>query len=68
MSLSVTTDVFCDESGCHTWVAGTHGRAKAEAREARYAAGRMGWSRERRGDGFVDLCPEHAAREVADRG
>jgi hypothetical protein len=62
MSLSVSTDVVCDEPHCGQWVAGVSGRQKVHAWEARHRAVRLGWSREGRGDGFVDLCPEHASK------
>lgn len=58
MSLSVTTDVFCD--GCNTWVEGTHGRVKAEPAEARRIAKEAhGWWR----INGQDLCPKCAKAE-----
>ena len=41
MSLSVTTDVFCDR--CPRWLCGTQGRLRAEGREARRLAREAGW-------------------------
>lgn len=50
MSITITTDVFCDE--CNDWVHGTTGPRSA-TREARSVARANGWKCDRDGD----LCP-----------
>lgn len=63
MSLSVTTDVFCDGEGCNQWVEGVSGRSRAHGREARQLAARAGWRRVTienhppRHRQVLDLCP-----------
>jgi len=54
VSLTITTDVFCDEPGCLQWTDGVvHGRS--DARSARHQARAVGWRCDRTGD----WCPEH---------
>lgn len=55
MSLTITTDVFCDAPDCLAWIGGTTG-ARTDALGARRAAKMHGWVRRNR----KDLCPEHA--------
>lgn len=70
MSLSVTTDVFCDGPDCTHWVDGTEGRDRAEAAEARLRAclgSRYGVFR--RDGKAIDLCwdcqtPAERARTI----
>lgn len=62
MSLSVTTDVFCDGPDCRRWQYGTQGRLRAEGREARRVVQReAGWVYR---DG-LDLCPACVRAEDA---
>jgi len=64
MSITVTTDVFCDGQDCGVWIHGTTG-SKVKARAARAQAGAKGWTYVRRGGLYgqmVDLCPECSAR------
>ena len=59
MSLSVTTDVFCDR--CPRWLCGTQGRLRAEGREARRLAREAGWVHR---DG-LDLCSTCARADAS---
>jgi hypothetical protein len=65
VSITITTDVFCD--GCADWTHGTTGPSP-NAREARRAAKRCGWARVK-GPGveMLDLCPECAAKREEKR-
>lgn len=60
MSITVTTDVFCDGEGCSQWTHGITGPRTA-ADEARKAARRAGWLITRRGD----FCPDCRDRAVS---
>jgi hypothetical protein len=53
MSITVTTDVFCDGPDCLAWINGVSS-TRTQAAAARKEARRYGWSR-RNGR---DLCPE----------
>lgn len=55
VSITVTTDVFCDGPDCADWVHGTTG-TRPNAAEARSNARRYGWKRI---DG-KDYCPDCA--------
>ena len=58
MSITVSTDVFCDICGC--WVEGTCG-PKSQAREARRRAKKEGWLRCHSPFGcLIDVCPRCA--------
>lgn len=62
MSITITTDVFCDGENCSAWVFGCCGpRTNAEA--ARKNAKREGWSITRKGE----FCPECAREEAIHR-
>lgn len=54
MSITITTDVFCDACGM-AWVFGCTG-SRPDSRKARRAAKTEGW--ERRGN--LDVCPSCA--------
>ena len=54
MSITITTDVFCDI--CPNWTFGTTG-SRPRARVARRNAKRAGWVRQRRDGKLVDICP-----------
>jgi hypothetical protein len=51
VSITVSTDVFCDR--CPTWIRGVSGRVHSAAIDARAVAKSYGW---RRVDG-LDICP-----------
>lgn len=53
MSVTITTDIFCDSIGCEKYV-GVSGKGKCSP-EARQEARKQGWVRV---DG-MDLCPRH---------
>ena len=54
MSLTISTDVVCDE--CADWIHGGVG-LKAQPHKARRIAATVGWTRRRSNDGrFIDLC------------
>lgn len=54
MSITITTDVFCDK--CNEWVFGaTEGHARPK--EARERARKAGWKRKRVEGRTFDLCP-----------
>ena len=57
MSVSVTTDVFCDF--CNNWEHGVTGN-RAKARAARIEVGFKGWTRtwDNGSHQFKDVCPE----------
>jgi hypothetical protein len=56
MSITISTDVFCDADGCGQWAHGITG-ARTNAPGARNNAKRLyGWSITRKGD----FCPECA--------
>lgn len=57
MSVSVTTDVFCDY--CNNWEHGVTGN-RAKAREARKEVSFKGWTRiwENSRMCFLDCCPQ----------
>jgi hypothetical protein len=55
MSLTISTDVFCDGDACSQWVEGVTG-PRSNAKDARQQALRFGWSISRAGD----FCPKCA--------
>lgn len=56
MSITVTTDVFCDV--CNNWTDGCSSSAnKIRRKSAREAAKRAGWKRIRVNGSMRDLCP-----------
>ena len=59
-SISGTTNVFCDGSGCPNWTSGVSG-SKGMARAARAQAKASGWAYVRQDGQMVDLCPECSA-------
>ncbi len=58
MSLTISTDVFCDGPDCSDWAPGVTG-PRTDARGAREEAKRVGWQIRRHGD----FCPVCAARD-----
>jgi hypothetical protein len=59
MSVSVTTDIFCDI--CHyNWISGLTSHTMQSVR-ARQIARMAGWTRVRIAGRFLDICPECAA-------
>lgn len=54
MSLSVTTDVWCDR--CGNWTTGVSSY-KVEAKQARRNVAVIGWERIKVGYEFQDVCP-----------
>lgn len=54
MSITITTDVFCDEEGCGWWIFGVVGK-RTNASGARCNAGQQGWVHW----GGKDFCPAH---------
>lgn len=58
MSVSVTTDVHCDASGCGLWLDGVTAQGK-KAVEARRIARHHGWRCDKTGD----WCPTHAVAQ-----
>jgi hypothetical protein len=58
VSLTITTDVFCDGDDCSQWTFGVSG-PRSDAKAARTNAKHAGWSITRRGD----FCPECAKQE-----
>jgi hypothetical protein len=57
MSITITTDVFCDGDGCGTWTGGVTGFI-ANPVAARWQAKGKGWKRINR----KDLCPACAEK------
>lgn len=57
MSITVTTDVFCD--GCNNWTNGTSG-PRTDTKTARTNAHLEGWKRSRANGN--DYCPDCYAR------
>jgi hypothetical protein len=61
MSLTITTDVFCDGvvdgEGCHAWTEGVTHPTSVQATDARERAKAKGWTRRKRDGRMVDLCP-----------
>lgn len=55
MSVTITTDIFCDD--CPIWTEGVAYGWPA-VREAREHAKRNGWKYIKRGCVMVDLCPD----------
>lgn len=53
MSITISTDVFCDGADCSQWVEGVTG-PRTRAEDARKEAKRKGWWISRHGD----FCPE----------
>jgi hypothetical protein len=60
MSITITTDVFCDR--CSDWVHGTTG-PRPDAWTARLSATRMGWSRIKEDGKLKDICPNCNVKE-----
>lgn len=58
MSITITTDTFCDVRGCGHWTEGTTGRAVDKV-GARAAAKAQGWSRRMIDGALRDICPRH---------
>ena len=56
MSITVTTDVFCDK--CTKWTEGVSGRDYADKRSARKHAKQYGWILIENNGKFIDICPE----------
>lgn len=56
MSITVTTDVFCDV--CNDWVEGVSGRDFADKENARKHAKQHGWIMMYWDGKLIDLCPE----------
>jgi hypothetical protein len=61
MSITVSTDVFCDGEDCSLWIEGVTG-PRVNARDARATAKRCGWVIGR----GRDLCPACAKRLAVD--
>jgi hypothetical protein len=63
VSLTITTDVFCDGNDegerCRGWIFGTTG-PWSDAKTARSNAAAAGWTRKRVDGKWLDLCPEHS--------
>jgi len=57
MTVTVSTDVFCDY--CQAWCHGVVG-SRALHREAHAVVARVGWVRRREAHRVVDLCPSCA--------
>lgn len=55
MSVSITTDIFCD--GCNCWEHGLTG-VKMQSVEARKIASGKGWTKKRGNGTIEDYCPE----------
>lgn len=53
MSITISTDVFCE---CGQWIHGTTG-PKPFPKRARATARQAGWGTVKRGRRMVDLCP-----------
>jgi len=60
MSVTISTDVFCDQ--CGNWIEGVTG-AKPRHKEARRVAKEAGWSYHP-SHGYQDLCPICAADKM----
>jgi hypothetical protein len=54
MSISVTTDVFCDK--CNNWEHGVTGN-RVKSRLARNAVKQKGWTKHIGSGSIIDLCP-----------
>lgn len=65
MSITVTTDVFCDV--CSEWIEGvsaaTYGNVAGQARGIAYA---QGWRRIKLNGKLSDVCPRCLKRSVAE--
>lgn len=55
MSITITTDVFCDI--CSRWIHGVVGPT-SDARAARRVAKTNGWTRRLRNSKMIDVCPD----------
>lgn len=62
MSLTYSTDVFCDD--CGNW---THGCIRVSAITARRVARLEGWKCMKIKNGWLDLCPECAPKRAKAR-
>jgi hypothetical protein len=67
VSISITTDIHCDD--CQLWIEGVTS-TRQDTGEARMIAKRAGWSYRARYNGHggftrVDLCPQCAAADDA---
>lgn len=67
MSISVTTDVFCDGNGCSLWTHGVTNGSRTAAKHARREAKRAGWSITKRGD-YCPACAAALSREAGHGG
>ena len=56
MSITITTDVFCDGDECGDWEHGVSG-SKVKVRAARKQVQRSGWVRVVHDGKLRDLCP-----------
>ncbi len=56
MSITVTTDVFCDSKTCISWVFGTTAEV-VRKKEARRVAKMRGWERIKADGRLTDVCP-----------
>lgn len=63
MSITVTTDVFCNN--CTDWTEGVSGRDFADPKAARKHAKQNGWISIYRDKKLIDLCP--ACKRKADK-
>lgn len=59
MSMTITTDVFCDD--CSDWTEGVSA-IKIQAKTALAIAKSRGWKRIREGNLVLDLCPACARK------
>jgi hypothetical protein len=57
MSITVTTDVFCDNEDCSAWEFGYVGNVM-NVNAARRRAKSCGWTRKNVMGDLMDLCPE----------
>ena len=64
MSITVSTDVFCDGEDCGQWTNGATG-VRIRARAARKKAARYGWLITRKGD-FCHLCRPDKREQVCE--
>ncbi len=65
MSITVTTDLFCDKCCCWDEDVGVSGVTVIKARLARAKAKDRGWIRRNNGGRMEDICPNcHKVKEV----
>lgn len=60
MSITITTDVFCDH--CADWCDGVSDGLKIRIKDARNQAKGMGWKRVLDDGAWIDLCPDCYAK------